>query len=39
MPLNARAAAPEAVHEAAVWEDAAAAWYRAAVRAALHSVV
>jgi len=38
MPLNARAAAPGAVHEAAVWEDVVAAWNRAAVRAALHWV-
>ena len=35
LPLNARAAAPEAVHEAAAWEDVAAAWNRAAARAAL----
>ena len=32
---RARPAAPEAVHEAAA-EEVAAAWYRAAVRAALH---
>jgi hypothetical protein len=31
-----RTAVPEALHEAAAWEDVAAAWIRAAVRAALH---
>jgi hypothetical protein len=30
-----RIAVPEVLHEAAAWEDVAAAWIRAAVRAAL----